>query len=941
MRTFLVASISVILSLRVFSQNTGSAYFPRNTGTNTRIRVADVAPVHPSANPGAYQISGGNISMEMWVFPMELPGMNQGSILIRRPSNTGFTTDPYMTFDLSINNYTGSDEPRFAMEITDGTTPITNPHVFVRDTAAPRIGEWTHVAGTYDGATAKLYINGGLVAQQTFSLSMGSGSTGLYIGGTYFQSFEGLIDEVRLWNITRTQAEIQSKMNTTLIGNESGLVGYWKFDETAGAAIAVDATANHNDLNVQNGATFVNSPANTAVSFVVQIPTPWQRLVAGDYISRSWSALFDAYPSVTINGVDATEGVFVDWSSDSLFVFPSDTGNFKIRLKLTHNGQSKQFEYTGGYVDAYPTYARTHNNNNAVFTSFNNGKFGAQLSAAAYGETGPEGYSGVGFVFNGQNGLFEGSLMIGKSSTQVLGNLFTYGYDYATGDTTATGTLNLPGFAQGFQNSYTDARSTNPIGLAIEQITYSKATAPDDDYVIMEYRIRNTSLADLTGLYVGLNMDLDVSLNANVDRGGYDAARRLSYIYENGGASNPNYYGVVALNGTISGQSIYQNGIVHDDQDSAMFRIMTSGPMPPPGFDTDVRSLIAVGPYNIPRFGVINVQFAVVGGIDLADLQANADRVLSVIAANPDPAPVIKLGVLASDVTDQIKIAIASDQSLAFARTIVNSKTVNMKSLDGRTWMADYTLTAGSNLMIQANTTDYEGSSTAASQNYSLSKAKQLSKMGDFDVTSLSEEGFVLSTTRKVRMSQSRIRFLEDGLWCVATLDDQEARIQAAIPSSWLDELKKTYKETYDERKVGLYVVEEENFSYTGGESESGKLSVVLNLSKTGQTFAVAYDPDHVVLPKELTLYQNFPNPFNPTTEIRFFLPERARVTVQIYNVLGQEVRTLLAEDRPGGFHQIVWNGRNDSEKAVASGMYFYTVRTPARSITRRMLLVK
>jgi flagellar hook assembly protein FlgD len=79
-------------------------------------------------------------------------------------------------------------------------------------------------------------------------------------------------------------------------------------------------------------------------------------------------------------------------------------------------------------------------------------------------------------------------------------------------------------------------------------------------------------------------------------------------------------------------------------------------------------------------------------------------------------------------------------------------------------------------------------------------------------------------------------------------------------------------------------------------------------------------------LPTGFALAQNYPNPFNPTTSIQFSLPAAANVTLKIYNVLGQEVATLVNEQRGVGTFEAVWNGRNSAGNQMASGMYFYNL---------------
>ena len=89
-------------------------------------------------------------------------------------------------------------------------------------------------------------------------------------------------------------------------------------------------------------------------------------------------------------------------------------------------------------------------------------------------------------------------------------------------------------------------------------------------------------------------------------------------------------------------------------------------------------------------------------------------------------------------------------------------------------------------------------------------------------------------------------------------------------------------------------------------------------------------------LPAEFALNQNYPNPFNPTTTISFALPTASRVTLKVFNVLGQTVETLIDEPMEAGVHQV-----NFDASTMASGMYFYNIKTDNDSETRKMVLLK
>ncbi len=93
--------------------------------------------------------------------------------------------------------------------------------------------------------------------------------------------------------------------------------------------------------------------------------------------------------------------------------------------------------------------------------------------------------------------------------------------------------------------------------------------------------------------------------------------------------------------------------------------------------------------------------------------------------------------------------------------------------------------------------------------------------------------------------------------------------------------------------------------------------------------------------PLQFTLEQNYPNPFNPTTVISFTVPQPARVRLDVLNLLGELVATLLDEEREAGQYQATWNGTNQEGNTVPSGMYFYKLRQGSSTLTRKMIFVR
>ncbi len=98
---------------------------------------------------------------------------------------------------------------------------------------------------------------------------------------------------------------------------------------------------------------------------------------------------------------------------------------------------------------------------------------------------------------------------------------------------------------------------------------------------------------------------------------------------------------------------------------------------------------------------------------------------------------------------------------------------------------------------------------------------------------------------------------------------------------------------------------------------------------------------DAAVVPQAFGLSQNYPNPFNPSTLISFDVPETARVTLQVYNMLGQQIRTLHDGVVEAGSHQVQWDGANARGEQVAAGLYFLRMKGDNLVLTRKMLFVK
>ena len=149
-------------------------------------------------------------------------------------------------------------------------------------------------------------------------------------------------------------------------------------------------------------------------------------------------------------------------------------------------------------------------------------------------------------------------------------------------------------------------------------------------------------------------------------------------------------------------------------------------------------------------------------------------------------------------------------------------------------------------------------------------------------------------------------------------------------------------------------------YSDTAGFDTTGITNVVIDSSRNriiadvahfstivlfGESEGIPTGIDEIVsesqIPNEFSLEQNYPNPFNPETKIIYQIPKISRVTIKIYNILGQEVRTLVDKEQTMGKYKVIWDGKNNSGNAVSSGMYIYQLRTKDFINSKRMILLR
>jgi Concanavalin A-like lectin/glucanases superfamily len=185
------------------------------------------------ANSADLPVANGARTIEFWAYVLANSWVGENNTIYEYGNQVGANAG----FGLDFGGTRATMDP-----YTNGTCDRDNLPISINATMS-MTPQWVHFAMVYDLASVRLYANG-ILAQATQPCTLlNTSRTQLTIGGNPRGSyFNGQIDEFRVWTVARTAGEIMATMNKRLVGNETGLGGYWRFDDAVGATTAVDST---------------------------------------------------------------------------------------------------------------------------------------------------------------------------------------------------------------------------------------------------------------------------------------------------------------------------------------------------------------------------------------------------------------------------------------------------------------------------------------------------------------------------------------------------------------------------------------------------------------------------------------------------------------------------------------------------------------------------
>ena len=289
-------------------------------------------------------------------------------------------------------------------------------------------------------------------------------------------------------------------------------------------------------------------------------------------------------------------------------------------------------DYTGFSIAMNPTY-KDHNINNITMTVTSKGTLGFNDYHSNL--------QGTGFVFNQVdegNILFEGAFMAGTDVAHIVDEARGDDQDFQDSAFVPQVRFSFPQQSRvsnqdGFSLFTDDSAGTNKIGLRINLNTFAFKNAPDNDYIILRYTLRNTTSVAISNLYAGLYFDWDVgSVGLNI--AAYDAPRHLGYVYDTDPNGSKTHVGAVLLSTgspqfrAIDNDNTTPNnpwGVYDGFSKAEKWQSLSGGTIYGQEGPSDVSMVIGTGPLSIATNDSTVVGLAVLAGLDLQSLQATAD----------------------------------------------------------------------------------------------------------------------------------------------------------------------------------------------------------------------------------------------------------------------------------------------------------------------------
>ncbi|MBU1677810.1 MAG: VCBS repeat-containing protein, partial [Bacteroidetes bacterium] len=723
-------------------------------------------------------------------------------------------------------------------------------------------GKWTHVAVVQDGYGIKLYVNGildvtGAYIQGGFVYTLSIGTLKQKGEIKDVYYFDGEIDELRVWKKARTQEEIVKNMKKQLRGDEDGLLALWHMNEPPGSTTIFDATRNKRDGSLKGDATFVNSEA-LVVSFgnLSAVALDGQAELNWD-VSNNYNTISTLLFSSFSD--DVATATYVD-SYQGLPPYSVNVTNF----------DSVQYYWAKEVRNIDGAEDTTAFSNSVLIVPFKGmgnvveldgtGDYISFDSAPKYPE---------------KDLTFEAWIKTtsAEKENEILGWGKTNGGNVAE-FRTEEGKLQF-GHDRG---GWTSVQSTTLVNTGEwVHVAVVKSGSAAILYV--------NGVEDASGL---------VYNTPDVDR------ICIGSLYKQGSFRNG-----YEFPGMIDELRIWNVARTESEINSAMKKQLRG----------DEPGLIALFHMDGPAGGT-KCYNAVNNGVE-GTAVGDAKFVNSDLQFNLAPQAFDLIGPANSSTTDSLKVTFKWNAAIdpnsdpieyalnIFGTNVDTSITALSDTLyvfDGRdvfdfdtqySWFVEATDGVVSTVSDTASfTTPTEAALNNAPKSFKL----------------LSPTASIVTDSLKIEFVWEKAVDVDPGDIVLYTFNlfgtGFDSTIVGLSDTTYLFNGKDILE--YD-TEYSWFVEASDDFETTTSDTASFKTPKFVSV-------------DELQIPEVYSLSQNYPNPFNPTTTFKFGLPTLSTVRLTIYDILGREVVTLVNEEIPAGYHEVIWNGRNGHNQTVSSG---------------------
>ncbi|MBT4254021.1 MAG: T9SS type A sorting domain-containing protein [Candidatus Marinimicrobia bacterium] len=836
------------------------------------------------------------------------------------------TFNPYDP-DFNISNVAGHDDASGLLRIGDSYLANDRPQFVITTTsgivkcdATTQISPntWYHIAGTYDGSNLRIYVNGVLEDTDANTGTVVAPTSIINLGGsTSDRYFDGMMDEVRIWNDARSEAEIRANMYLQLAGTETGLSAYYNSNATTGSSLADNSTNSFTGtLTNMTGGEWTTSPAfygpqnaltfNSSNNDYVAIASTFG--LGGTSVSgECWVNLPSTSEMGTfINVGGASVGYAIGVGTGNFDVLGNDLIIIYDLVRWIDTGVAIG---TGWHHVAYTIDA------SGRLTGFIDGVIVYSESGDPIDPIAPSGSSYIGSATNPStrrlsNGTIEEVRLWSdiRAESEIRENMCKtltgneaglvayYNFDNGTGIklTNIAGATATDGTIYG-DPSWVASTAFNT-WLNTDDATWSTATnwsrgsepGSSDNVGIINYSggtaptlsgsptINHLVVDDAFTVSSGLTVNGNLILENDLDLNGQTITLEFSAtLIESNGY-------ITGSTGQIQTTRALSN-ISAEDVAGLGAAITTSANM---GSTTIIRGHEAQGPQGINRYYQINPS---------TNTGLNATLVFNYHDA--------EITGFTESALELFKSSDGSTWTEQFSSTVsTSSNTLTLTGIDAFSyWTAAPT---GSDASLPVELSIWTAVSKSSWVNLQWTTESEIENLG-----------FIID--RKLSTQSS----FED----LASFSDLES-LKGQGSTSRSNEYSYLDKDV----RVGQeYTYRLSDVDYHGKRTNHAELSVIVKAA------------DETMLIDSYTLLPAYPNPFNPSTTLRYGLPEEVAVSLFIYDIKGNLVKTFTSETKAAGWYEHTWNGIDDSGQPVSTGLYLTRLQAGSYTKTIKMLYLK